>query len=127
MPKILLVEDNDSNRDLIARYLELFGHEVAVAADGQEGLERARAQYQDIDVVLMDISLREMDGCDVTRQLKADEATKSLPVIAITAHAMQGDREKALQAGCDEYVAKPIDFDVLLNKIDTLSRQGLKE
>jgi CheY-like chemotaxis protein len=120
MPNILLIEDNDSNRDLICRYLELYEYDVTVAVDGEEGLQKARGNSGEIDLILMDMNLPEMDGWEVTRRLKADEATKSLPVIAITAHAMVGDREKALEAGCDDYASKPIDFQKLFNQIESL-------
>ncbi len=118
MPKILLIEDNEANQDLISRYLLLFEYDVVVMADGLQGLSRARSAEEKFDLVLMDMNLPEMDGWEVTRQLKADPATKSLPVIALTAHAMVGDREKALQAGCDEYATKPIDFTSLIDKIE---------
>jgi two-component system cell cycle response regulator DivK len=120
MPRILLIEDFDANQDLIARYLNLFDYEVVAASDGQSGLIKARLQRSDIDLVLLDMNLPEMDGWEVARQLKADEATRSLPVIAVTAHAMVGDREKGLLAGCDEYITKPLDFAVLLEKIESL-------
>ncbi len=120
MRKILLIEDNDSNRDLISRYLELFEYDVTVATDGQDGLQKARADCDSLDMILMDMNLPEMDGWEVTRRLKADETTRSLPVIAITAHAMMGDREKALEAGCDDYTTKPIDFQNLFGKIEAL-------
>jgi len=120
MPKILLIEDNDSNRDLISRYLKLFDYDVAVAVDGREGLERLREDRDSIGLILLDMNLPEIDGWEVARRLKSDETTKELPVIAITAHAMVGDREKALEAGCDDYATKPIDFNHLLRKIDAL-------
>jgi CheY-like chemotaxis protein len=120
MPRILLIEDLDANQDLIARYLRLFDHEVVIASDGPAGLTKARQERPDIDLVLLDMNLPQMDGWEVARQLKADEATRTLPVIAVTAHAMVGDREKGLLAGCDEYVTKPLDFTVLLEKIESL-------
>ena len=120
MPRILLIEDFDANQDLIARYLHLFDYEVVAASDGQAGLTKARQERSEIDLVLLDMNLPEMDGWEVARQLKADESTRSLPVIAVTAHAMVGDREKGLLAGCDEYVTKPLDFTVLLEKIESL-------
>jgi CheY-like chemotaxis protein len=120
VPRILLIEDNDSNRDLISRYLNLFEIDVAIAVNGQEGLVRAQSEPDNFDLILMDMNLPEVDGWEVTRRLKANGATKSLPVIAITAHAMVGDREKALAAGCDDYVSKPIDFNILLRKIEVL-------
>ncbi len=120
MPRILLIEDFDANQDLISRYLHLFDYEVVVASDGQAGLAKARLERSEIDLVLLDMSLPQVDGWEVARQLKADESTRSLPVIAVTAHAMVGDREKGLLAGCDEYVTKPLDFTVLLKKIESL-------
>lgn len=125
MPRVLLIEDNDSNRDLITRYLELYEYQVTVAADGAEGLRKVRAERDNIDIILMDMNLPEMDGWEVTRQLKADEATRSLPVIAITAHAMVGDRERALEAGCDDYASKPIDFQGLFQTMESLSNKAL--
>jgi len=120
MRRILLVEDNESNRDLISRYLSLFDYDVIVATDGKEGLARALAEHERIDLILMDMNLPEIDGWQVTRALKADQRTRRLPVIALTAHAMMGDREKALEAGCDDYATKPIDFDRLIDRIDSL-------
>src|SRR5262245_11593381 len=117
MPRVLLIDDVDANQDLIARYLNLFDYEVVVASDGQAGLVKARQERSKIDLVLLDMNLPEMDGWEVARQLKADESTRSLPVIAVTAHAMVGDREKGLMAGCDEYVTKPLDFTALLDTI----------
>ncbi|MBX3448113.1 MAG: response regulator [Planctomycetaceae bacterium] len=120
MTRILVIEDNPVNQDLIQRFLELHGHEVLVASDGLEGLHRARADRDFIDVVLMDLSIPEIDGWEVARRLKDDPLTASLPLIAVTAHAMIGDREKALEAGCDEYATKPIDFPSLFSKIESL-------
>lgn len=127
MPRILLVEDNEANQDLIARYLELYGHEVTVAGDGQAGLTAAARDRDRIDLILMDMNLPRMDGWTVTRRLKADGATRGIPVIAITAHAMVGDRQRALEAGCDDYVSKPIDFRTLLHKIDSHCCKALPE
>ena len=122
--KILVVEDNVYNRDLIRRFLEPEGFEVVVAHDGAEGL--ARAATDKPDLVLMDMSLPVIDGWEATRRMKADPATAKIPVIALTAHAMLGDREKALDAGCDDYDTKPIDIERLLSKIKALltARQG---
>jgi CheY-like chemotaxis protein len=120
MPQILLIEDNEANRDLIARYLELYDFEVTVAADGTTGLVKAEAERANIDLVLLDMNLQGMDGWNVARQLKSNNVTKSLPIIAVTAHAMMGDREKTLAAGCDDYTTKPIDFQILLDKIHSL-------
>ncbi|MBN2371319.1 MAG: response regulator [Vicinamibacteria bacterium] len=118
MPKILLVEDNEMNRDMLSRRLERRGYEVTIAVDGQEGL--TRAQEDAPEVILLDMSLPVIDGWEVARRLKADENTRALPIIALTAHAMAGDREKALDAGCDDYDTKPVEFPRLLGKIETL-------
>jgi two-component system, cell cycle response regulator DivK len=120
MPRILLVEDNEMNRDMLARRLERKGFEVTVARDGREGVDLARAGS--FDLVLMDMSLPVMDGWEATRLIKADPATGTVPVIALTAHAMAGDREKALEAGCDDYDSKPVEFPRLLAKIETWLR-----
>ena len=118
MSKILLVEDNELNRDMLSRRLKRKGFDVAIAVDGLQGLEMAHSENPDI--ILMDMSLPVKDGWTATRELKADEQTRSIPVIALTAHAMQGDREKALEAGCDDYDSKPVEFKRLLGKINTL-------
>ena len=118
MPKILLVEDNEMNRDMLSRRLVKRGYEVVVAVDGQEGVEKARAEAPAL--VLMDMSLPVLDGWEATRALRADPATRSIPVIALTAHAMAGDREKALAAGCDDFDTKPIELERLLGKIEAL-------
>jgi CheY-like chemotaxis protein len=115
MPRILLVEDNEMNRDMLSRRLRRHGYEVEIATDGQVGLETARAGS--FDLILMDLSLPVIDGWEASRQLKADPATRSIPIIALTAHAMAGDREKALEAGCDDYDLKPVDFPRLLGKM----------
>lgn len=115
MPKILLVEDNEMNRDMLSRRLERKGYEVVIAVDGSEGLKMARSETPDL--ILMDMSLPVLDGWEATRQLKAQADTKHIPVIALTAHAMSGDREKALDAGCDDYDVKPIEMPRLLEKI----------
>jgi CheY-like chemotaxis protein len=125
MPRILLIEDFDANRDLISRYLNLFDYDVVTASDGREGVTKARLERADIDLVLLDMNLPQMDGWEVAKHLKANESTRSLPVIAVTAHAMVGDREKGLSAGCDEYITKPIDFTLLLEKIDSLLSKEL--
>ena len=116
MPRILLVEDNEMNRDMLSRRLARKGYEVVLATDGGQGVEMAQAQAP--DVILMDMSLPVLDGWEATRQLKADEKTRAIPVIALTAHAMAGDRERALGAGCDDYDTKPIEFPRLLAKIE---------
>jgi len=115
MARILLVEDNEMNRDMLSRRLKRQDHEVSTAQDGVAGVEAARAQRPDL--ILMDMSLPQMDGWEATRRLKADPATCAIPIIALTAHAMQGDREKALEAGCDDYDSKPIDFARLNEKM----------
>jgi CheY-like chemotaxis protein len=118
MPKILLVEDNEMNRDMLSRRLVKRGYEVVVAVDGQEGVQKARAEVPAL--VLMDMSLPVLDGWEATQALRADPATRSIPVIALTAHAMAGDREKALAAGCDDFDTKPIELERLLAKIEAL-------
>jgi two-component system, cell cycle response regulator DivK len=116
MSKILLVEDNEMNRDMLSRRLKRRGYDVLIAVDGAEGLEITNSQIPDL--ILMDMSLPIMDGWEATRNIKAHPATKSIPVIALTAHAMSGDRQKALDAGCDDYDTKPIDLSRLLAKIE---------
>ncbi len=118
--KILVVEDDELNRDMLTRRLKRRGFEVVAAADGEEAIERVRSEAP--AVVLMDMSLPKIDGWEAARRLKSDQATSDVPIIALTAHAMQGDRERALEAGCDEYDTKPIDFPRLLGKIDALLR-----
>jgi len=118
MSKILLVEDNEMNRDMLTRRLERKGFEVVIAVDGQAGIDMASSTSPDI--ILMDLSLPIIDGWEATRQIKADPATQSIPVIALTAHAMAGDEQKALAAGCDDYDTKPIDLKRLLGKIENL-------
>src|SRR6266567_6980 len=118
MAKVLLVEDNEMNRDMLSRRLMRQGFEVSVAVDGQAGVDAARASRPDI--VLMDMSLPVLDGWEATRQLKASPQTRGIPVIALTAHAMAGDREKALEAGCEDYDTKPVEFARLLVKIESL-------
>ncbi|MFQ5743597.1 MAG: response regulator [Acidobacteriota bacterium] len=116
--KILLIEDNEMNRDMLSRRLIRKGYEVVIAVDGQQGLDMARSQSPDL--ILMDMSLPIIDGWETTRQLRASEATRRIPVIALTAHAMAGDREKALEAGCDDYDTKPVDLPRLNEKIKAL-------
>ena len=118
MPKILLVEDNEMNRDMLSRRLQRRGHEVLLAMDGEQGVAMTRAESPAL--VLMDMSLPGIDGWEATRQVKAAAETRSIPVIALTAHAMSGDREKSLGAGCDDFDTKPVDFERLLGKIQAL-------
>jgi two-component system, cell cycle response regulator DivK len=118
MPRVLLVEDNEMNRDMLSRRLVRRGFEVSVAVDGQQGVEMAASQSPDI--ILMDMSLPVLDGWEASRQLKASPGTQGIPLIALTAHAMSGDRDRALEAGCDDYDTKPIEFQRLLEKIDRL-------
>lgn len=115
MPKVLIVEDDEMNRDMLSRRLERRGFSVAIAKDGRQGVEMARSEKPDL--VLMDMSLPVMDGWSATRTIKADPELSKIPVIALTAHAMEGDREKALAAGCDEYDTKPVDLPRLLGKM----------
>src|SRR4051812_39250925 len=122
MAKILLVEDNEMNRDMLSRRLQRRGHVVLLAVDGQSGVEMARTEAPDL--VLMDMSLQVLDGWEATRRLKADGATKHIPIIALTAHAMSGDRQKALEAGCDDYDTKPVELSRLLGKIEALLSRG---
>lgn len=118
MAKILIIEDTENNRVLLTRRLKPKGHEVLTAEDAELGLPLASAERPDL--ILMDVGLPGLDGWSATRQLKADPATQAIPVIALTAHAMQGDRDKAQEAGCDDYETKPIDFNRLFEKIDRL-------
>jgi two-component system, cell cycle response regulator DivK len=118
MPKILLVEDNEMNRDMLSRRLVKRGYEVAIALDGEQGVAMARAEKPAL--VLMDMSLPGIDGWEATRQLKAAAETRAIPVIALTAHAMSGDREKAIAAGCDDFDTKPVDLVRLIEKIEAL-------
>lgn len=118
MPRILLVEDNEMNRDMLSRRLQRKGFEVAMAVDGRQGVEMARAGGYDL--ILMDMSLPEIDGWEATRQLRAAPETQIVPIIGLTAHAMAGDREKALEAGCNDYDTKPVELPRLLAKIEAL-------
>ena len=118
MAKILLVEDNEMNRDMLSRRLESRGYEVVIAEDGASGVAKARSESPNL--ILMDMSLPVMDGWEATRQIKGATETRTIPVIALTAHAMAGDEEKALAAGCDDYETKPVDLPKLLTKIDAL-------
>ena len=118
MTKILLVEDNEMNRDMLSRRLERRGYQVVLAVDGQEGVEKAEAETPAL--IVMDLGLPVLDGWEATRRLKSSPATRAIPVIALTAHAMAGDREKALAAGCDDFDTKPVDIERLLGKITAL-------
>ncbi|HXJ15226.1 MAG TPA: response regulator [Candidatus Limnocylindrales bacterium] len=118
MPKILLVEDNEMNRDMLSRRLQRKGYSVVTAEDGEKGLLLARSEMPDL--ILMDISLPLMGGWEVTRLLKADDRTRHIPIIALTAHAWVTDREKAIEAGCDDYDTKPVEFTRLSEKIENL-------
>jgi two-component system cell cycle response regulator DivK len=120
MAKILLVEDNELNRDMLSRRLVKRGYEVTIALDGEQGLAMARSELPAL--ILMDMSLPGIDGWEATRQLKAAPETRRIPVIALTAHAMAGDREKAIAAGCDDFDTKPVELPRLLEKIEALLR-----
>jgi two-component system, cell cycle response regulator DivK len=118
MAKILIVEDNEMNRDMLSRRLARRGYQVAIAVDGEEGVVAAKAAIPDL--ILMDMSLPVVDGWEATRRLKADPLTRAIPVIGLTAHAMAGDREKVIEAGCDDYDTKPVELPRLLQKIEAL-------
>ena len=118
MPKILLVEDNEMNRDMLSRRLQKRGYVLVLAVDGRQALEMARSETPDL--ILMDLGLPEIDGWEVARRLRADDATGRIPIIALTSHAMAGDREKALEAGCNDYDTKPVDLPRLHQKIRAL-------
>jgi len=126
MPRILLVEDNEMNRDMLLRRLTRNGYEVVVAVDGRQGVDMALSERPDL--ILMDMSLPVIDGWEATRRIKAEDATKKIPVIALTAHAMAGDREKAMEMGCDDYDTKPVEMARLLGKmaalLEALSRKA---
>lgn len=121
MPKLLLVEDNEMNRDMLSRRLEKRGYTLALAVDGGQGVAMAKSELPDL--ILMDMSLPVMDGWEATKQVKADPATKGIPVIALTAHAMESDRQKALDAGCDDFDTKPVELARLLTKIEELLKK----
>jgi CheY-like chemotaxis protein len=118
MPRILLVEDNDMNRDMLSRRLVRNGYEVVIAVDGQQGADMALSQQPDL--ILMDMSLPVIDGWEATRRIKANDATRRIPIIALTAHAMAGDRDKAMEVGCNDYDTKPVEISRLLGKIAAL-------
>ena len=120
MPRILIVEDNEENRDALSRRLKRRGFDVVIATDGVRGVAAARAERPDL--ILMDMNLPELDGWEATRQLRAGEETRSIPVIALTAHALSGDRERALAAGCTDYHTKPVELPKLLEQIESILR-----
>ena len=122
MPKILLVEDNEMNRDMLSRRLEKRGYTLAIAADGGVGVELAKTGAPDL--ILMDMSLPVIDGWEATKILKADDRTKKIPIIALTAHAMDSDRVKALESGCDDFDTKPVELSRLLGKIEELLKKS---
>jgi len=122
MAKILIVEDNEMNRDMLSRRLVRRGYEIIMAVDGEEGI--AAAKSKNPDLILMDMSLPVVDGWEVTRRLKAESSTRGIPVIGLTAHAMAGDREKVIDAGCDDYDTKPVELPRLLQKIEALLAGG---
>jgi two-component system, cell cycle response regulator DivK len=124
MPKILLIEDNEMNRDMLSRRLIRRGYEVVLATNGQEGLALARSGCPDL--ILMDLNLPTLDGWETTRRIKSSASTAAIPIIALTAHAMSGDKEQALAAGCDDYDTKPIEFERLLEKIALQLEHGRK-
>ena len=122
MTKVLVVEDNEMNRDMLSRRLTRRGFQVIFAVDGQQGVDLARSQRPDI--ILMDMSLPVLDGWEATRRVKSDDATRGVPVIGLTAHAMAGDREKAIEAGCDDYDTKPVELERLIGKMERLLGAG---
>jgi CheY-like chemotaxis protein len=122
MPRILLVEDNEMNRDMLSRRLQRKGYDVLIAMDGEQGVAMARAEQPDL--ILMDMSLPVLDGWEATRKIKADPSVAAVPVIALTAHAMAGDQERCVAAGCDDYDTKPVDLTRLLGKIELLLQRA---
>ena len=122
MTKVLVVEDNEMNRDMLSRRLTRRGFQVIFAVDGQQGVDLARSERPDI--ILMDMSLPVLDGWEATRRVKSDAATRRVPVIGLTAHAMAGDREKAIEAGCDDYDTKPVELERLIGKMERLLGAG---
>jgi two-component system, cell cycle response regulator DivK len=122
MTKVLVVEDNEMNRDMLSRRLTRRGFQVIFAVDGQQGVDLARRERPDI--ILMDMSLPVIDGWEATRRVKSDDATRSVPVIGLTAHAMAGDRERAIEAGCDDYDTKPVELERLIGKMERLLGAG---
>ena len=122
MPRLLIVDDNEQNRDMLSRRLQRRGFDVLLANDGEAGLEMARAEKPDL--ILMDMNMPHLDGWEATRQVKAEPELASVPVIALTAHALEGDRERALEAGCADYHTKPVDFPKLMEQIEALLKRG---
>lgn len=122
MARILLVEDNEMNRDMLSRRLTRSGYDVVLATEGEQGVAMARSASPDL--VLMDMSLPVLDGWEATRRLKSDPETRQIPVIALTAHAMSGDRDRAREAGCDDFDTKPVEFARLRSKIEVLLQRG---
>jgi CheY-like chemotaxis protein len=124
MPKILIIDDNEENRDALSRRLQRRGFQVVLAEDGLEGMEKVRLEKP--DVVLMDMNMPKLDGWEATRQLKADQATRNVPIIAVTSHAMSGDRERSLEVGCADYHTKPVEMAKLLGQIEAILVPGRK-
>jgi two-component system, cell cycle response regulator DivK len=122
MPRVLIVEDNEENRDSLSRRLQRRGFDVLLAPDGRVGVDMAKAERPDL--ILMDMNMPELDGWEASRQVKADPASSAIPIIALTAHAMLGDRERAIEAGCTDYHTKPVEFPKLLQQIETILSRG---
>jgi CheY-like chemotaxis protein len=125
MPKILMIEDNEQNRDALSRRLQRHGYDVITAIDGRQGITMAQAEIPDL--ILMDLNLPDVDGWEATRILKEAPETRAIPIMAMTAHAIAGDEERALQAGCDDYHAKPVEFQRLLTQIEALLTKTIRE
>ena len=123
MPKILLIEDNEQNRDALSRRLQRRGYDVVMAFDGKQGVAMAQSELPDL--ILMDLNLPDVDGWEATRLIKAAPETNAIPIIALTAHAIAGDHERALQVGCEDYHAKPVEFPKLLTQIDALLKKAV--
>ena len=123
MPRILIVEDNEENRQALARRLQRRGFDVVMAADGQQGIDAAKSEKPDL--ILMDMNMPVLDGWRASRMIRSDPDIQDLPIIGLTAHALAGDREKAIQAGCSEYHTKPVDFPQLMSQIEKLIKKGV--
>jgi two-component system, cell cycle response regulator DivK len=121
MPRLLIIEDNDENRDALARRLQRRGFEVVTASDGEQGVAMAKSEAPDL--ILMDMNMPVLDGWQASRRLRTDPAMKKVPIIGLTAHALSGDREKAIQAGCSDYHTKPVDFEQLISQVEALLKQ----